>query len=73
VTPSSMHQRISDESTPSASASRCRVRVPGLEAVDTWYVRLSEQPDLPSGRVVLEVLRTKDGEPDSQLAQAHGA
>jgi hypothetical protein len=40
-----------------------------LEAVDTWYVRLAEQPDMPPGRVALDVLQTKDGEPDSQLAQ----
>ena len=41
-----------------------------LEGVDTWYVRLAEDPDSPSGRVVLEVLNGKNGDPDPMLA--HG-
>jgi len=40
-----------------------------LEGVDTWYVRLAEEPDQPSGRVVLEVLDGQDGNPDAALAQ----
>ena len=41
-----------------------------MESVDTWYVRLAEDPDSPSGRVVLEVLNGKNGDPDPMLA--HG-
>lgn len=40
------------------------------EGIDTWYVRLAEDPDAPSGRVVLEVLNRDGGEPDDMLA--HG-
>jgi hypothetical protein len=35
---------------------------------DTWYVRLIDEPETPTGRVVLEVLRSPDGDPDAQLA-----
>jgi hypothetical protein len=38
--------------------------------INTWYVRLAEDPGEPTGRVALDVLRTINGEPDAQLA--HG-
>jgi hypothetical protein len=39
------------------------------EAVDSWDVRLAEQPDGVSGRVVLEV-PGKDGTPDGNLSNS---
>ncbi len=41
-------------------------------SVDSWDVRLAEQPDGVSGRVVLDVLG-KDGTPDGNLATACGS
>jgi hypothetical protein len=41
-----------------------------LEAVDTWYVRLADDPQTPTGQVVLEVLTSRDGEPDAGLAHS---
>jgi hypothetical protein len=39
-----------------------------LEGVDDWYVRLADDPQTPTGRVVLDVMRSPDGEPDPQMA-----
>lgn len=41
-----------------------------LGTIDTWYVRLAEKPDGPSGRVVLDVLDRDGGEPDAALAHS---
>jgi hypothetical protein len=41
-----------------------------LEGVDTWYMRLADEPKTPTGEVVLEVLSRPDGDPDPQLAQS---
>ncbi|ACU76141.1 hypothetical protein Caci_7312 [Catenulispora acidiphila DSM 44928] len=38
-----------------------------LGMIDTWGVRLVEQPDEPTARVVLEVV-TSDGTPDDHMA-----
>lgn len=38
-----------------------------LEAVDTWYVRLADDPQTPTGRVALDVLTSPNGEPDAGL------
>lgn len=38
--------------------------------LSSWYVRLAEEPETPSGRVVLEVLDGADGEPSTNLARA---
>ncbi|MEY9861540.1 hypothetical protein ABH935_007181 [Catenulispora sp. GAS73] len=40
-----------------------------LGMVDTWGVRLLEEPDEPTARVVLEVV-TRDGTPDEHAAHA---
>jgi hypothetical protein len=36
--------------------------------LNDWYVRLVDDPQAVTGRVVLDVLRTSDGEPDPQMA-----
>jgi hypothetical protein len=36
--------------------------------LNDWYVRLADDPQTSTGRVVLDVLRTPDGEPDPQMA-----
>ena len=33
-----------------------------------WYVRVVEEPDTPTARVVLEVLDSLNGKPDPNLA-----
>jgi hypothetical protein len=38
-----------------------------LNAISSWYVRVTEEPDTPTSRVVLEVLRS-NGEPDPNMA-----
>jgi hypothetical protein len=41
-----------------------------VEGVDTWYVRLAEDPAAPTGQVVLEVLDGDGGQPDGMLAHS---
>jgi hypothetical protein len=41
-----------------------------LEGVDTWYVRLAEEPKTPTGTVVVEVLDGEGGQPDAALAHS---
>jgi hypothetical protein len=39
-----------------------------LGSISSWYVRLVEEPDAPTARVVLEVCKGPDGKPDVNLA-----
>lgn len=38
------------------------------ERINEWYVRLADDPKTPTGTVTLEVLSSRDGEPDAGLA-----
>jgi hypothetical protein len=38
------------------------------ERINEWYVRLADDPGTPTGRVVLDVLSSQDGDPDAGLA-----
>jgi hypothetical protein len=36
--------------------------------INDWFVRLTEEPPAPDGRITLQVV-TRDGEPDPQMAE----
>ena len=38
--------------------------------ISDWFVRLVDEPPTPDARVVVQVLRTPDGDADEQMAEA---